>query len=42
MSEDEQINFAIDVTKIDWRKYFQEVHIPGLRKHVLNDKRIHV
>ncbi|KAI3470306.1 hypothetical protein Pfo_026969 [Paulownia fortunei] len=42
MSEEEQINFAIDVRKIDWRKYFQEVHIPGLRNHVLNDKRISV
>ncbi|KZV34796.1 fatty acyl-CoA reductase 2-like [Dorcoceras hygrometricum] len=35
MSEEEQLNFEIDVTKIDWRKYFQEIHIPGLRKYVL-------
>ncbi|XP_073049363.1 fatty acyl-CoA reductase 2, chloroplastic-like [Primulina eburnea] len=35
MSEQEQLSFEIDVTKIDWRKYFQEIHIPGLRKYVL-------
>ncbi|XP_073138808.1 fatty acyl-CoA reductase 2, chloroplastic-like [Henckelia pumila] len=37
MSEDELLSFEIDVAKIDWRKYFQEIHIPGLRKYVLND-----
>ncbi|XP_073134331.1 fatty acyl-CoA reductase 2, chloroplastic-like [Henckelia pumila] len=36
MSEEELLSFEIDVTKIDWRKYFQEIHIPGLRKYVLN------
>ncbi|XP_073138810.1 fatty acyl-CoA reductase 2, chloroplastic-like [Henckelia pumila] len=36
MSKEELLNFEIDVTKIDWRKYLQEVHIPGLIKHVLN------
>ncbi|XP_073284302.1 fatty acyl-CoA reductase 2, chloroplastic-like [Primulina huaijiensis] len=38
MSEEEQLSFEIDVTKIDWRKYFQEIHIPGLRKYVLNNR----
>ncbi|KAL8049008.1 hypothetical protein ABFS82_07G106700 [Erythranthe guttata] len=42
MSKEEQINFDLDVTKIEWRKYFQEVHIPGLRKHVLNERSIYV
>ncbi|KAH6815956.1 hypothetical protein C2S51_020776 [Perilla frutescens var. frutescens] len=42
MSNDEKMSFAIDVKEINWRKYFQEVHIPGLRKHVLNDKRISI
>ncbi|XP_057772194.1 fatty acyl-CoA reductase 2, chloroplastic-like [Salvia miltiorrhiza] len=40
MSEEEKMSFPIDVREINWRKYFQEIHIPGLRKHVLNDKRI--
>ena len=26
-----------DVRRIDWRSYIQEVHIPGLRRHVLGD-----
>ncbi|XP_057781285.1 fatty acyl-CoA reductase 2, chloroplastic-like [Salvia miltiorrhiza] len=42
MSKEEKMSFAIDVREIDWRKYFQEIHIPGLRKHVLNDKRISI
>ncbi|KAL7106436.1 hypothetical protein ACP275_07G113800 [Erythranthe tilingii] len=41
MSTEEQNSFDIDVTKIEWRKYFQEVHIPGLRKHVLKDRSIY-
>ncbi|XP_047938213.1 fatty acyl-CoA reductase 2, chloroplastic-like isoform X2 [Salvia hispanica] len=40
MSIEEKNSFAVDVREINWRKYFQEIHIPGLRKHVLNDKRI--
>ncbi|XP_051126506.1 fatty acyl-CoA reductase 2, chloroplastic-like isoform X1 [Andrographis paniculata] len=36
MSEEERLDFEVDVMKIDWRKYFQEIHIPGLRKHVIN------
>ncbi|KAL8487223.1 hypothetical protein ACS0TY_023770 [Phlomoides rotata] len=36
MSEEEKDLFEIDATKIDWRKYFVDIHIPGLRKHVLN------
>ncbi|KAL3621597.1 hypothetical protein CASFOL_036509 [Castilleja foliolosa] len=37
MSEEEKVEFFIDATKIDWRKYFVEIHIPGLRKYVLSN-----
>lgn len=40
MSKEEKIGFAIDAKEINWRKYLQETHIPGLRKHVLNDRRM--
>jgi fatty acyl-CoA reductase len=30
-----QLDF--DVRRIDWRTYIQDVHIPGLRRHVLRD-----
>ncbi|KAL3828426.1 hypothetical protein ACJIZ3_017228 [Penstemon smallii] len=36
MSIEEQLNFDVDAMNIDWRKYFKEIHIPGLRKHVIN------
>ncbi|KAG8375853.1 hypothetical protein BUALT_Bualt09G0002300 [Buddleja alternifolia] len=36
MSKEEQLDFEVDVMNIQWRKYFQEIHIPGLRKHLLN------
>jgi hypothetical protein len=26
-----------DVRRIDWRGYIQDVHIPGLRRHVLKE-----
>ncbi|KAL0359295.1 UNVERIFIED_CONTAM: Fatty acyl-CoA reductase 2 [Sesamum angustifolium] len=39
MSKVEQLNFEVDATNIDWRKYLLEIHIPGLRKHVLNNTR---
>ena len=37
MSEEERVVFEVDATKIDWNKYFVDIHIPGLRKHVIND-----
>lgn len=40
MSKEEKNSFEIDVKEINWRNYLQETHIPGLRKHVLNDKRM--
>ncbi|XP_011085075.1 fatty acyl-CoA reductase 2 [Sesamum indicum] len=42
MSQEEQLEFEVDATKIDWRNYFLEIHIPGLRKYVLNDKTMSV
>ncbi|KAL0392413.1 UNVERIFIED_CONTAM: Fatty acyl-CoA reductase 2 [Sesamum radiatum] len=42
MSEEEQLCFEVDARKIDWIKYFVEIHIPGFRKHVLNDTKVSV
>ena len=30
--------FGFDVKRINWPKYIQEVHIPGLKKHVLQTR----
>lgn len=38
MSDEEEVEFSVDIAKIDWKKYVQQVHIPGLRKHVLHNK----
>ena len=32
--EDREI-FNCDVTRIRWREYFQDIHVPGLKRHVL-------
>ena len=37
MSPDEQRTFSTDVTCIHWPTYVSDVHIPGLRRHVLKD-----
>ncbi|KAK6130585.1 hypothetical protein DH2020_035677 [Rehmannia glutinosa] len=42
MSKEEQLNFEVDATKIDWRKYFVDIHIPGVRKHVLNATKVSI
>ncbi|MFA6107946.1 MAG: SDR family oxidoreductase [Candidatus Latescibacterota bacterium] len=34
---DEQRRFNMDVRRIDWRTYYQRVHLPGLRRHVLKE-----
>ncbi|KAK6116788.1 hypothetical protein DH2020_049521 [Rehmannia glutinosa] len=39
MSKKEQLDFEINAMNIDWRKYFQDIHIPGLKKHILNGTR---
>ncbi|KAK9128285.1 hypothetical protein Syun_017082 [Stephania yunnanensis] len=38
MSEEEQKSFGFDVGSIDWRDYISNVHIPGLRRHVLKGR----
>jgi len=35
LDEDDKRDFPFDVTTIDWRHYLQEVHIPGLKRHIL-------
>ncbi|MFC1526825.1 ribose-5-phosphate isomerase A [Candidatus Latescibacterota bacterium] len=34
---DEQRIFNLDVSRIDWPRYLRDVHVPGLRRHVLRD-----
>jgi nucleoside-diphosphate-sugar epimerase len=34
--EDQKV-FNFDVTRIDWREYIQDIHIPGLKRHVLKE-----
>ncbi|XP_031493294.1 fatty acyl-CoA reductase 2, chloroplastic-like [Nymphaea colorata] len=36
MSRVERSNFTFDVAAIDWRDYIVNVHIPGLRKHIIS------
>jgi len=35
---EEQRIFNIDVRRIDWQHYFQQIHLPGLRRHVLKEE----
>ena len=35
LADDDKNRFNTDVSRIDWREYVQEIHIPGLRRHVL-------
>lgn len=35
LSSADQRLFNFDVSRIDWRRYFQEVHIPGIKRHFL-------
>ncbi len=35
LSQDEQKGFCFDVSQINWTQYFQEIHIPGIKRHVL-------
>ena len=39
MSEEEKREFWFDVASIDWTDYISNVHIPGLRTHVMKGKR---
>ncbi|CAK7342229.1 unnamed protein product [Dovyalis caffra] len=38
MSENEKGKFGFDVGSIDWRDYITNVHIPGLRRHVMKGR----
>ncbi|XVE75779.1 hypothetical protein DITRI_Ditri12bG0120000 [Diplodiscus trichospermus] len=38
MSEEEKKNFGFDVESIDWKDYIKNVHIPGLRRHVMKGR----
>lgn len=35
LSPTEQQRFNFDISQIHWKRYFQEIHIPGIKKHVL-------
>lgn len=35
LTPQDQVDFNFDPTTIDWRHYIQEVHIPGIQRHVL-------
>lgn len=35
MDADDRFDFPFDIGTIDWRHYLQEVHIPGLKRHIL-------
>lgn len=38
MSKEERWEFGFDVESIDWKDYISNVHIPGLRKHVMKGR----
>ncbi|KAJ1423306.1 hypothetical protein SESBI_12517 [Sesbania bispinosa] len=38
MSEEEKREFGFDVKGIDWKDYITNVHIPGLRRHVMKGR----
>ncbi|KAK4743087.1 hypothetical protein SAY87_001088 [Trapa incisa] len=38
MSTEEMQTFLVDLKSIDWKNYFMNIHIPGLRRHVLKER----
>ncbi|KAK4730749.1 hypothetical protein R3W88_023737 [Solanum pinnatisectum] len=40
MSEEERKNFEIDASNINWKDYLTGIHISGVKKHVLEGKRL--
>lgn len=38
MTAEEKAQFHFDVRSIDWTDYITNVHIPGLRKHVMKGR----
>lgn len=39
MSGDELKTFPLDLRSIDWKNYFMNIHIPGLKRHVMTHER---
>jgi nucleoside-diphosphate-sugar epimerase len=37
LDDADRASLDFDVRRIDWRAYLQEIHIPGLRRHVLRE-----
>ena len=35
LSEDEKKSLGFDISSLNWRHYIQNVHIPGVKKHIL-------
>ncbi len=35
---DERDIFSLDVLRIDWPSYIEDIHLPGMRRHVLRDE----
>ncbi|XP_031262267.1 fatty acyl-CoA reductase 2-like [Pistacia vera] len=38
MSLEEKLSFGFDVKSLDWKDYFSNIHIPGLRKYAMESK----
>jgi len=38
LSEEEKENFGFDVKKIEWRNYLGNIHMHGLRQHVMKGR----
>ncbi|RWR72082.1 Male sterility [Cinnamomum micranthum f. kanehirae] len=42
MSEEERTMFGFDVGSINWKDYIGNIHIPGLRRHVMEKKSMNI
>ncbi|KAH9326759.1 hypothetical protein KI387_006937, partial [Taxus chinensis] len=38
LSEEEKETFGFDVKDIEWKNYIENIHIPGLRQHVMKGR----
>ncbi|KAA8518323.1 hypothetical protein F0562_015793 [Nyssa sinensis] len=38
MSKEERMEFGFDLGSIDWKDYISNIHIPGLRRHVMKER----
>ena len=39
MNEEEKKKFGFDMGSIDWKHYITNVHVPGLMRNVMKEKR---